>query len=51
LFYQNRKFCSLPWTYPDYADEKQLAMLDKIRAAYLLQLKSTTLAESEHGEA
>jgi len=51
LFYQNKKFCSLPWTYPDYADEKQLAMLDKIRAKYLLQLKSMTLAESEHSEA
>lgn len=41
LIYQNKKFCSLPWTYPDYADEKQLLMLAKIRATYLLQLKST----------
>jgi hypothetical protein len=40
LFYQNKKFCSLPWTYPDYADEKQLLMLGKIRATYLLQLKA-----------
>ena len=40
LFYQNKKFCSLPWTYPDYADEKQLLMLDKIRTTYLLQLKA-----------
>ncbi|MGV8057425.1 MAG: DUF4416 family protein [Smithellaceae bacterium] len=45
LFYQNKKFCSLPWTYPDYADEKQLLMLNKIRATYLLQLKSMTLAQ------
>ncbi len=51
LFYQNKTFCSLPWTYPDYADEKQLLMLDKIRTTYLLQLKSKTLAENEHGEA
>jgi hypothetical protein len=40
LIYQGKKFCSLPWTYPDYADEKQLAMLDGIRARYLLQLKT-----------
>ena len=39
LVYQGKKFCSLPWTYPDYADEKQLLMLSKIRAKYLLQLK------------
>ena len=51
LIYQTRKFCSLPWTYPDYADEKQLLMFGKIRAKYLLQLKSMTLAESEHSEA
>jgi hypothetical protein len=40
LVYQGKKFCSLPWTYPDYADEKQLLMLGKIRDKYLLQLKS-----------
>ena len=39
LVYQGKKFCALPWTYPDYADEKQLLMLSKIRAKYLLQLK------------
>jgi hypothetical protein len=39
LIYQGKKFRSLPWTYPDYADEKQLLMLSKIRAKYLLQLK------------
>jgi hypothetical protein len=40
LIYQGKKFCSLPWTYPDYADEKQLAMLSAIRSRYLLQLKT-----------
>ena len=40
LVYQGKKFCSLPWTYPDYADEKQLLMLGKIRDKYLLQLKT-----------
>jgi hypothetical protein len=39
LVYQGKKFCSFPWTYPDYADEKQLSMLSKIRERYLLQLK------------
>ena len=39
LFYQGKKFCALPWTYPDYADEKQLLMLSKIREKYLSQLK------------
>jgi len=42
LIYSNKKFCSLPWTYPDYAEEKQLSMFDKIREKYLIQLKSTT---------
>lgn len=41
LVYQGKKFCSLPWTYPDYADEKQILMLGKIRDRYLLQLKMT----------
>jgi hypothetical protein len=39
LIYQGKKFRSLPWTYPDYADERQLVMLGKIREKYLLQLK------------
>lgn len=38
LIYQGKKFCALPWTYPDYADEKQLTMLMAIRSRYLLQL-------------
>lgn len=40
LIYQGGKFCSLPWTYPDYADERQLLMLTAIRSRYLLQLKT-----------
>jgi hypothetical protein len=39
LIYQSKNFCSLPWTYPDYAAGDQLLMFDKIRARYLLQLK------------
>jgi hypothetical protein len=41
LVYQDKKFCSLPWTYPDYADAKQHLIFSKIRARYLLQLKET----------
>jgi hypothetical protein len=41
LIYQDKKFCSLPWTYPDYADEKQHLIFNKMRAKYLLQLKET----------
>lgn len=40
LIYQGKKFCTLPWTYPDYADEKQLLMLGAIRSRYLLQLRN-----------
>ncbi len=43
LIYQDKKFSSLPWTYPDYADKTQLLMLGNIRSKYLLQLK---IAES-----
>lgn len=46
LIFQNKKFCSLPWTYPDYADEKQLSMLAKIRANYLLQLKAMEIKKN-----
>jgi len=40
LIFQAGKFIFLPWTYPDYADEKQMTMFAKIRAKYLLQLKN-----------
>jgi len=39
LIFQKGEFASLPWTYADYAEEKQIAMFGKIRAKYLLQLK------------
>jgi Domain of unknown function (DUF4416) len=39
LIYQGKKFYALPWTYPDYAEEKQLIMVGRIRSKYLLQLK------------
>ena len=39
LIYQGKKFCPLPWTYPDYAEGKQISMFSKIRDKYLSQLK------------
>ncbi|HOW56868.1 MAG TPA: DUF4416 family protein [Smithellaceae bacterium] len=40
LIYQNKKFCVLPWTYPDYASTAVQGMLEKIRTGYLQQLKA-----------
>jgi len=40
LMYQAKKFCSLPWTYPDYGNERLWTMLAAIRSRYLLQLKT-----------
>ncbi len=45
LIYQEKKFLSLPWTYPDYADAGQLTMFGVIRARYLLQLKMLKASE------
>jgi hypothetical protein len=39
LIYQGKRFCELPWTYPDYAAEQQKQMMKKIREKYLLQLR------------
>ncbi|HON59869.1 MAG TPA: DUF4416 family protein [Smithella sp.] len=39
LIYQGKRFRELPWTYPDYAAEKQKQMMGKIREKYLLQLR------------
>jgi hypothetical protein len=39
LIYQNGTFQPLPWTYPDYAAPDTIAMFNKIRARYALQVK------------
>ncbi|MFA4916068.1 MAG: DUF4416 family protein [Syntrophales bacterium] len=41
LLYQDKTFCSLPWTYPDYAEVDIVEMFNKIRAKYVLQAKET----------
>jgi hypothetical protein len=39
LIYQKGGFCRLPWTYPDYADERMTDFLTLVRNRYLLELK------------
>lgn len=39
LIYQNGEFKTLPWTYPDYADEKMLTFLEKVRDKYVIDMK------------
>jgi hypothetical protein len=39
LIYQQGAFRTLPWTYPDYADEKMLNFLKLVRSRYAVNLK------------
>jgi hypothetical protein len=39
LIFQRRSFSPLPWTYPDYASEPLLGILNLLRKRYLWQLK------------
>lgn len=41
LIYQKGGFQKLPWTYPDYADNKMLSYLEKVRNKYINDLKRT----------
>jgi hypothetical protein len=43
LIYQRGGFASLPWTYPDYADQPVLELLARIRNKYTLDLKANSL--------
>ncbi len=40
LIYKDGRFRALPWTYPDYADERMLAYLQQVRNKYVLDLRS-----------
>lgn len=40
LIYRDKTFTSLPWTYPDYAEEKMRGMFNRIRERYLMQLRA-----------
>jgi hypothetical protein len=37
--YRDRRFQTLPWTYPDYASEETREMFRTLRERYVLQLK------------
>ncbi len=39
LIYRDKAFRSLEWTYPDYASDKVIGVLTKIREKYIFQLK------------
>ena len=39
LIYQKGRFQTLPWTYPDYADQAMICFLDRVRRKYVLDLK------------
>jgi hypothetical protein len=41
LIYTKGAFQTLPWTYPDYADEKMLFFLEGVRKKYLVDMKGT----------
>lgn len=39
LIYQKGEFNTLPWTYPDYADEEMLSFLKNVRDKYVADLR------------
>ncbi|MBI4040380.1 MAG: DUF4416 family protein [Deltaproteobacteria bacterium] len=41
LFYKNGAFQSLPWTYPDYAEQPLKGMIDEMRKDYLRRILCT----------
>jgi hypothetical protein len=55
LIFRQGGFSALPWTYPDYASQPLLGILDLLRKRYLWQLKNTgtgdARAQEAHGKA
>ncbi len=47
LIYSGKSFQTLPWTYPDYAEEGTREMFKKIRAKYIVQLKEQSWCERD----
>lgn len=39
LMYSKGRFQTLPWTYPDYAEENMLTYLERVRNKYVIDLK------------
>jgi len=44
LIYRGRRFCPLPWTYPDYASGDYDPILRVIRERYMDQLRASRAA-------
>jgi len=40
LIFQKKSFVSLPWTYPDYASQPMIGLLNLLRKRYLWQIKN-----------
>jgi hypothetical protein len=47
LIFRDRSFHPLPWTYPDYLDEKMIELFNRIREKYVIQLKMGQPSVSE----
>jgi len=48
LVFRDRTFHPLPWTYPDYADAKQITFFNRIRQRYVTQLRQGEGKELRH---
>jgi len=48
LVFQDKTFHPLPWTYPDYADARQITFLNRIRQRYITQLRQGEGNELKH---
>jgi len=45
LIYQKGDFRTLPWTYPDYADERMLVFLRQVRSKYTMDIKGAMFSD------
>jgi len=43
LIYTKGRFQTLPWTYPDYAEQNMLTYLEQVRKKYVADLKQTSV--------
>lgn len=43
LMYYEKSFQTLPWTYPDYAEQETRGMFNRLRAKYIAQVKMKDL--------
>ena len=48
LVFRDKTFRRLPWTYPDYADAKQITLFNRIRQRYMTQLRQGEGEELRH---